>query len=72
VFWWLSLAVAMVVAVVVDSVVSGVRFVVVRLLASYVGVDRQSWVFALSALCFIVLSCMGRIVLGFAPNSLLY
>jgi hypothetical protein len=55
----------------VHSIVSGVRLVVVGLLASCIGVDCRCWVFALSTLCFIVLSCMGRIVSGFAPNSLL-
>jgi hypothetical protein len=48
------------VTVSVHSVVSNVHPIVVRLLASCVGVDRQSWVFALSALCFIVLSYMGH------------
>jgi hypothetical protein len=54
----------------VHYVVSGVHPVVVRLLASCVGVDRRSWLFALSTLCFIVLSFMGRIASGFTLNSL--
>jgi hypothetical protein len=49
VFWLLCL----VVAIAVPSVVSGVHPIVVGLLASCVGVDRRSWMFAQSALCFI-------------------
>jgi hypothetical protein len=53
--------------------ISGVRPVImVGLLASCGGVERRSWVFSVSALCFNFLSCMGQIVLGLIPNSLLF
>jgi hypothetical protein len=53
-FWWLCLAVV----VVVHSVVFGVHPVVVGLLASCVGVDPRSWVLAQLALCFISCSIL--------------
>jgi hypothetical protein len=57
---------------VVPSSFSGVRsIVVVRLLASCVGIDHQSWVFPLSAICFNLMSCIGRIVAG-PPQTLFF
>jgi hypothetical protein len=56
---------------VVPSSLFGVRLVVmVGLLASCIGVERQSWVFSMSTLFLNLLSCMGRIISGLTLNSL--
>jgi hypothetical protein len=57
----------------VPSSLSGVRpIIMVGLLASCVCIEHWSWVFSMSALCFNLLSCMGRIVSGLVSNSLLF
>jgi hypothetical protein len=50
--------------VVIHSIISGVRPVVIRLLASCVSVNPQSWMFALSALCFIFYLVLVRLYQG--------